>query len=170
MLLSPSLLTYTRGDVQAASSVLMTSALDRAERGEELWPPASLTPERLGRYYPEHGWHVAWQSDRPVGCYVLLEEDPLFWPEAPAGEALYLHKLAVHPEVQGQGRAQTLLQHAAQQAALRGRGHLRLDTATHRPRLRAVYETFGFQHVADRIVKSWAVSLYDLPVQTGSAG
>ncbi|MFD1730057.1 hypothetical protein ACFSC4_01375 [Deinococcus malanensis] len=39
MLLSPPLLTYTRGDVQAASSVLMASALDRVERGEELWPP-----------------------------------------------------------------------------------------------------------------------------------
>ncbi|ACO45693.1 GNAT family N-acetyltransferase [Deinococcus deserti] len=168
MLLSP--LTFTHGDVAAASSVLMASAVDRTARGEELWLPQSLTPERLGKYYPPEGWQVAWHGGQPVGCYVLLDQDPLFWPDDPEGEALYLHKLAVHPEVQGRRLAWTLLQRAAQQAADRRRAYLRLDTATHRPKLRAVYESIGFEHVADRIVKSWAVSLYELPVQTGAHG
>lgn len=168
MLLSP--LTFTHGDVSAASSVLMASAVDRAARGEELWLPQSLTPERLGKYYPPEGWQVAWHGGQPAGCYVLLDRDPLFWPDDPEGEAMYLHKLAVHPDVQGQGLARTLLQRASQQAAQGGRACLRLDTATQRPKLRAVYESFGFHHVADRIVKSWAVSLYELPVQTGARG
>lgn len=157
-------LRFSSGDVAAASAVLTASALDRAERGEELWPPASLSPERLGRHYPPQGWTVAWRGEQALGCFVLLDDDPLFWPEAAPDEASYLHKLAVHPQAQGQGLAQVLLREAARQTAQRGRGLLRLDTAAARPRLRAVYERFGFRHVDDRLVRTWAVSRYELPL------
>ncbi|MFC4639585.1 GNAT family N-acetyltransferase [Deinococcus hohokamensis] len=160
--LPSSLLHFSSGDVAAASRVLTASAVDRAERGEELWPPASLSPERLGRYYPPAGWTVAWRGEEAVGCFVLLDEDPLFWPEAAPGEATYLHKLAVHPHAQGQGLAGVLLREAARQTLQGGRQRLRLDTAAARPRLRAIYERFGFRHVDDQLVKTWAVSRYEL--------
>ncbi|MFC4427462.1 GNAT family N-acetyltransferase [Deinococcus navajonensis] len=155
-------LQFSSGDVAAASRVLAASALDRAARGEELWSPASLSPERLGRHYPPQGWTVAWRGDQAVGCFVLLGEDPLFWPHATPGEATYLHKLAVHPTAQGQGLSEVLLREAARQTLQGGRQLLRLDTATARPRLRAIYERFGFRHVDDLLVKTWAVSRYEL--------
>lgn len=157
-------LTFTRGDVDVASRVLTASAENLVGRGQELWTPQSLTPERLNRHYPQGGWRVAWRGGEAVGCFVLLDHDPLFWPGAPEGEALYLHKLGVHPAAQGQGLGAALLREAARETATRGRGRLRLDTATARPRLRAVYERFGFRHVGDRVVKQWAVSLYEYPV------
>ncbi len=137
-------LTFTSGDPQAASRVLVASAQALAGRGEALWPPESLTPERLARHYPPAGWRVAWHAGAAVGCSVLLERDPLFWPDDPPGEALYLHRLAVHPAAQGQGLAGLLLADAAAQARAAGRSWLRLDTASDRSKLRALYLGAGF--------------------------
>ncbi|CAM3427115.1 N-acetyltransferase domain-containing protein [Deinococcus saxicola] len=156
-------LVFTEGDSAAASSVLIAAALCLKARGEPLWPESSLTPERLARHYPQEGWRVIWRGDVAIGCLCLLESDPLFWPDDSAGEALYLHKLAVHPEGRGQGLSALLLQEAVREAAERGRPWLKLDTATARPRLRAIYEDFGFQSVGQRTVKGFDVTLYQLP-------
>lgn len=157
-------LTFTSGDDVAASGVLIAAALHLKARGEPLWPESSLTPERLARYYPPAGWRVAWRGDVALACLCLMDADPLFWPEDAPQEALYLHKLAVHPNAQGQGLSALLLREAARETARRGRPWLKLDTATGRPKLRALYENFGFQNVGERTVKGFDVTLYRLPV------
>lgn len=156
-------LVLTKGDDKAASGVLIAAALHLKARGEPLWPESSLTPERLARYYPQGGWRVAWRGGVAVGCLCLLDMDPLFWPEDRPGEALYLHKLAVHPDARGQGLSALLLQAAARETAQRGRPWLKLDTATARPKVRALYEDFGFQDAGQRTVKGFDVTLYRLP-------
>jgi GNAT superfamily N-acetyltransferase len=60
--------------------------------------------------------------------------------------SLFLHKLAVHPDKQGQGVAHALLRHAIACTRQAGRQYLRLDCMGGRPKLRAVYEAFGFRH------------------------
>ena len=132
-------LSFTTGDVPAASAVLQATATHLQARGHTLWPPDRLTPQHLQRHYPPGGWHVAWTgaaaTREPVGCFCLLTSDPPFWPDDPPGEALYLHKLAVHPSAQGQGLAHTLLREAARVTALAGRPWLKLDTDAARPAL-----------------------------------
>lgn len=157
-------LTFTRGDLAAASAVLIASASALVERGEALWPPSSLRPERLLRQYPREGWRVAWRAGQAVGAYVLLDADPLFWPEAPHGEALYLHKLGVHPAAQGQGLAHRLLAEAVRETREAGRPFLRLDTAATRPKLRTLYEAAGFRGVDEREVGGFRVVRYELPL------
>lgn len=161
---STSELQMTWGDVQAASGVLIASASSLEQRGELLWPPASLTVEKLLRHYPAQTWRVCWQGAQAVACYCLLEADPLFWPDDSPGAALYLHKLAVHPEWQGRGLAQTLLTDAVQETRGRSVPLLKLDTATQRPKLRAIYEGFGFQNVGRREVRGFDVTLYEFPI------
>jgi GNAT superfamily N-acetyltransferase len=156
--------TLTTGDDVAASGVLIAAALHLKTRGEPLWPESSLTPGRLGRHYPPGGWRVAWRGDVALACLCLLDTDPLFWPDDPPDEALYLHKLAVHPDAQGQGLSALLLREAVLETLRRGRPWLKLDTATARPKLRAIYEDFGFQTVGQRDVKGFDVTLYRLPV------
>ncbi len=156
--------TLTTGDDLAASAVLIAAALNLKARGEPLWPESSLTPERLVRHYPPACWRVAWRGDVAVACLCLLDADSLFWPDDPPGDALYLHKLAVHPDAQGQGLSALLLREAVRETADRGRPWLKLDTATARPKLRAIYEDFGFQNVGARTVKGFDVTLYRLPV------
>lgn len=157
-------LTFTRGDLPAASAVLTATAARLLERGEPLWPLPSLTPERLTRHYPPQGWRVAWHRGEAVGTYVLLDADPLFWPDDPPGQARYLHKLGVHPEAQGRGLAQALLAEAAHETREAGCAFLRLDTAAGRPKLRALYGAAGFRAVDEVTVKGFFVVRYELGV------
>ncbi|WP_102125115.1 GNAT family N-acetyltransferase [Deinococcus planocerae] len=157
-------LTFTRGDVEAASGVLTATAAHLAALGRSLWPVSSLTPQRLERQYPAPTWRVAWLGTRPVGTFSLLPEDPLFWPEAAPGEALYLHKLGVHPDAQGQGLASLLLEEAVRETREAGVPLLRLDTAATRPKLRALYEAAGFGAVDERHVRGFHVVRYELGV------
>ena len=157
-------LTFTRGDLGAASAVLTATAAQLLERGEPLWPLPSLTPERLTRHYPPQGWRVAWQRGEAVGTYVLLEADPLFWPDDPPGQARYLHKLGIHPAAQGRGLAHALLAEAARETREAGGAFLRLDTAATRPKLRALYESAGFRAVDEVTVKGFRVVRYELGV------
>lgn len=157
-------LTFTQGDLPAAAGVVAATARHQEALGRTLWPPESVTPERLARHYPAPSWHVAWREGRAVGAFSLLDADPPFWPDDPPGEALYLHKLAVHPSGQGQGLAHKLLEHAVQVTRESGRPWLKLDTAASRPALRRLYETFGFEPVDEREVFGFRVVLYRLPV------
>lgn len=158
-------LTYTLGDVQTASAILTASAEQLLARGQALWPPESLTPERLLKHYPQETWRVAWQNNEPVGTYCLLDADSFFWPDDPAGQALYLHKLGVHPASQGRGLAQELLSHAVDQTREAGRRYLKLDTAADRRKLRALYNAFGFEDVDERQVGNFYVVRMQLGVQ-----
>lgn len=157
-------LRLTRGDLTTASGILTATAARLAERGEGLWPVSSLTPERLARHYPPESWRVAWHGGQAVGAFALLDADPLFWPEDQPGDALYLHKLGVHPDAQGRGLAHRLLAEAAQETREAVRSFLRLDTAASRPKLRALYGAAGFRAVDERQVKGFHVVRYELPV------
>lgn len=158
-------LRFTHGDLATASGILTATAARLTERGEPLWPVPSLTPERLTRHYPPESWRVAWRSGQALGTFALLDRDPLFWPEDPPGAALYLHKLGVHPDAQGQGLAQVLLAEAARETREAGCSFLRLDTAAARPKLRALYEAVGFGAVDERQVKGFKVVRYELPLE-----
>ncbi|WP_084049085.1 GNAT family N-acetyltransferase [Deinococcus hopiensis] len=160
-------LTLTWSDVEAASRVLIATATHRAKRGEPLWTPTGLTPERLSRHYPAQGWRVAWQGGQAVATYVLLDADTLFWPDDLPGVARYLHKLGVHPDAQGQGLSARMLEDAVQQTHRKKCSWLRLDTAANRPKLRALYENAGFRRVDEVEVKGLRVVRYELPIMSG---
>jgi len=73
----------------------------------------------------------------------LQGEDKAYWPEAPAGSAYYVHRLAVRRAAAGRGWPQRMLDWAAQRARADGRNYVRLDTEL-RPRLLQLYEANGF--------------------------
>ena len=92
----------------------------------------------------------------------LTSADPLCWPDAARGEALYLHSLAVRRVASGGKASSALLSAAARRTEARGARYLRLDCEASRPRLRRVYERFGFRHHSQRVVGPFVVSRYQL--------
>jgi len=92
--------------------------------------------------------HLARLRRRPVGTFVLLWSDEAVW-GADDGEAGYLHRLASHPDVAGQGIGHALIRVAATLVRERGRRVLRLDCDPDNDRLRAYYRTQGFCHAGD---------------------
>ena len=144
--------------------VLQSSALSFERRGLPMWTQDSLTPERLNAQYPGGQGYQGWLKGQPVAAMILIQKDSHFWPDDPAGEALYLHKLAVHPGWQGRRLGAQMIAAAILETQAAGRPWLRLDTAAERPKLRAVYEVQGFQLVREGQMDGWPAAWYELKV------
>jgi GNAT superfamily N-acetyltransferase len=111
-------------------------------RGQRLWNPESLVPAKICPRPEEGTIYLARSEGRPFGTFILLFEDPI-WPDVPAGEALYIHKLAVLRSAAGTGLSRAMLEYAVGLVRAAGRPYLRLDCAP-RPKLYELYESVGF--------------------------
>lgn len=155
----------TPGEAALASEILSEAASWLIERGEPLWPLDSLTPEKFRPVAERGELYLAWLEGEAVGTISFQWEDQPFWPEAPAGESAFFHKLAVRRKAAGQGVAQALIAWAIEKARAAGMKYLRMDTAFERPKLRAVYEKLGFQYAGEKIVGPFHVALYELALE-----
>jgi len=62
---------------------------------------------------------------------------------------IYIHRLAIHPELQGQGFAQQLMNFAEQFAIENNYRSIRLDTFSQNKRNQKFYELRGYQRLGD---------------------
>lgn len=62
---------------------------------------------------------------------------------------IYIHRLAIHPELQGQGYAQRLMDFAEQYAIDNNYGSIRLDTFSQNKRNQKFYELRGYKRLGD---------------------
>jgi GNAT superfamily N-acetyltransferase len=168
---SPTLaITQARSDadVRLACDILIEAADWLTSIGQSLWDRDSLTPANVRPSPTDGTLYLAHLDGQPVGTFRLQFEDPLFWPDVPPGESLYLHKLAVRRSAAGRGLSRRLLDFAVAEARAAGRPYLRLD-CVHRPKLRAVYESAGFLFHSDRTVGRYAVRRYQRPTTSSPA-
>jgi GNAT superfamily N-acetyltransferase len=113
------------------------------DRGEPLWGDEETSGEELERVARAGELVVARSHADLCACMYLHNEDRVFWPDVPPGEALYLHRLAVARHYAGRGVSLTMLDWAAREARRTGRDFLRLDCEP-RPKLLALYQRAGF--------------------------
>lgn len=91
--------------------------------------------------------------DEVVGCIMCSTyKDELYnsidW-QSPEGHNLYIHRLAVHPDFQGRGIAQQLMDFAENKAIALHCHSVRLDTFSQNPRNNRFYQTRGYQKLGD---------------------
>ncbi|RZJ25526.1 MAG: GNAT family N-acetyltransferase [Haliea sp.] len=127
------------------SAVLTGAAARLVERGQTLWELSQLSAQAIEPDVRGGLYHLALEGAQPVGVFRFQMQDPHFWPEVPAGSSAFVHKLAVAPDRQGRQLAHALLAHACKLARQKERQYLRLDCRSGRPKLRGVYERFGFR-------------------------
>jgi len=144
------------------SGILTEAALWLRDRGIPWLLPEEVTASRLGPEVQAGLFFLAWSGRVAVGTMRLTPSDPLFWPEAEPGEALYLHRLAVRRAAAGGRVSSALMSWARSRAGAQGARYLRLDCEASRGRLRAVYERFGFAFHSERTVGSFVVARYQL--------
>jgi GNAT superfamily N-acetyltransferase len=152
------------GEAESVSSILLEAADWLRERKMPMWRSDELTPERIASDVAEGHFFLARCGDEPAGTIKFQLQDTLFWPETPVDEAAFVHRLAVRRAFAGGELSGLLLHWAAKRARSTGRRFLRLDCEASRPRLRAVYERWGFRHHSDRQVGPYFVSRYELPL------
>jgi GNAT superfamily N-acetyltransferase len=152
----------TETELSLVSEVLNEAAAWLDERGEGIWQTDELSPTTLAEEVRAGFYYLGFDARVAAGVLRLTLEDPLFWPEAGPGEAAYVHRLAVRRAFAGTGVSSALLSWAASEAKRRGCSYLRLDCIASRPKLRALYERFGFRHHSDWRVGPYHVARYEL--------
>ena len=147
-------------DSAVVVEILQEAALWLEQRGQTLWRNDELQPDRIAAEVGQGLYYLAAAPDTVVGIIRFQLQDPDFWPEMPAGESAYVHRLAVRRSVAGGQVSLALLQWAVDHTRALGLRYLRLDTEASRLRLRAIYEKFGFRHHSDRQCGPYYVARY----------
>jgi GNAT superfamily N-acetyltransferase len=155
----------TPDDVNTVANILGEAAAWLTQTGIPLWQVGELDRQAIDSDIAAGLYFIAVQSNESAGVLRFQLEDPLFWPDMPPGEAAYIHRLAVCRKFSGGEISTALLNWAAERTRTLNRRWLRLDCEASRPKLRAVYERFGFRHHSDRQVGRYYVARYKYAVR-----
>ncbi|HEY1170645.1 MAG TPA: GNAT family N-acetyltransferase [Verrucomicrobiae bacterium] len=136
----------TPSDTDEISAILTEAAQWLAHTGRLMWRDNELAPERIAADVADGLFVIAERDGIAAGTMKYQLEDPLFWPDVPTGEAGYMHRVAVRRQFAGGEVSLDLFHWALWKTADLNLRYLRLDCEASRPKLRAVYEKFGFKN------------------------
>ena len=137
--------------IPSALLVLREASQWLTSRGLSGWSDLELQEIDLPRQCAAGALILGFEGDSAVACMLLQRSDPIYWPEAAPGSALYLHKLAVRRAHTGRGWGSRMIAWAKTEAQRLRIGRLRLDTWAD-SRLTELYSKHGF-HLVDRAIK-----------------
>ena len=139
----------TAGDLsqlaELTTACIARMRADGIEQWDEVYPDAAV----ITRDLTAGTLHVLREGDGIIGCFTLdTTHDPLWagmaWAVAPESAAV-VHRLMVHPAVQGRGLAKQLMAHAETLARSQGFRAIHLDCFTANPAALALYERLGYR-------------------------
>ncbi|MFN6463205.1 MAG: GNAT family N-acetyltransferase [Nostoc sp. DedVER02] len=151
-------------DTVIVSDVLLEAALWLQKRGIPLWGDSELSLESISEDVANGLFFIAEWAGEPAGTIKFQLEDLLFWPDISQEESAFVHRLAIRRQYSGGKVSSALLTWAVERAQTFGKRYLRLDCEASRPRLKALYENFGFRHHSDRQVGPYFVSRYEYEI------
>ena len=130
-------------DASHASAILMEAAAWAQSNHAPLWAESEISVERCATWARDGVLFAGFDADAMAAVFCLHEDDALYWPEAVAGSALYLHKVAVRRASAGSGWLDHIIAWAAGETRRRSVPTLRLDTLAG-SRLVGLYESRQF--------------------------
>jgi len=152
------------GRVDDAIAIMREVAAWGRARSYRVWPEEWLTQEELltADAQPEH-FCVGTIGGELACAFILQQRDRDYWPDAPEGEALYLHKLCVRRNYAGLTRR--IVEALKDECRCRGVRYIRLDTALDEKAVRKIYLNVGF-HIVDILDydNGRSMALYQLEV------
>ena len=97
--------------------------------------------------------YVISNNTKLVGCVVVTSKMSSYYNDIewldPYNNAIYVHRLAIHPDCQGKGFAQQLMDFSENFAKVRQFHSVRLDTFSKNIRNQKFYELRGYQKLSD---------------------
>lgn len=88
-------------------------------------------------------WKVL-DNGETVAVFLTTYNDPFVWQEKDQDPAVYIHRIATHPEHRGKGYVQGIVDWGREHARENGKKFLRLDTGARNTRLVNYYKRCGF--------------------------
>jgi GNAT superfamily N-acetyltransferase len=155
------------GEAGIVEEILLEASRWVDALGVVMWEENELLPEHIANEVAAGQFVIAEVDGDAAGVIRFQLEDQLFWPDLPEGESAFVHRLAVRRRYKGQGVSTALLAWSVDRARALGKRHLRLDCDESRPKLRALYEGFGFTFHSFRQVGAYYVARYEYPLSRG---
>lgn len=149
-------------DVELVREILLEAEYWLRAMGEPLWRDDELSVDAISSDVEAGSYYVAECDGIAAGTLRFQLSDEETWPDVREGESAFLHRLAVRRSHAGGEVSGALLRWAADRTAALGRRKLRLDCVASRPKLRALYERFGFHYHSSKQVGPDLVARYEL--------
>jgi RimJ/RimL family protein N-acetyltransferase len=147
-------------DLETLSSILHEAVAWLEQEGKPMWREDEIQTERLQSDIAGGLYFVAECAGQPAGMFKFQLSDERFWPDVPNDDSVFIHRLAVRRRHAGGMVSSAILSWAVARGVALGRRYVRLDCDAARPRLRAVYERFGFEYHSERQVGPYLVARY----------
>jgi GNAT superfamily N-acetyltransferase len=148
-------------DTVLVQQMLLEAAAWVDALGVVMWEEGELELAHVEAEVEAAQFFIAEVGGEPAGAIRFQLRDDLFWPDIRHDDSAFVHRLVVRRRFKGQGVSTALLRWAADHAAAMGRQYLRLDCDASRPKLRALYEQFGFRFHSFRQVGAYYVARYE---------
>ena len=126
-----------------ASAILIEAAAWATSNRAHLWDESEISDASCEGWARDGVLFAGFDADTMAAVFCLHENDALYWPEAAAGSALYLHKVAVRRASAGLGWLDRIVAWAVDETRRRSVTTLRLDTLAG-SRLVGLYESRQF--------------------------
>jgi GNAT superfamily N-acetyltransferase len=142
------------------SEVLQEAANWLIEKGEKLWEPSELAPEKIKSQVESGIFWLAKIEGETVGCLRFQTEDKEYWDDVPHFDSAFVHRVAVKRSYAGKGVAAAMLDWAKNRAKSLGKIYLRLDCGK-REKLCRFYESEGFEFHSEKTRNPYPVVRYE---------
>jgi len=148
-------------DIETIHAMLLEAAAWVDALGVVMWEDGELEQDTLAREVRAGQFYIADVGGEAAGAIRFQTEDLLFWPDIPQASSAFVHRLVVRRAFKGTGVSTALLRWAVDHARALGKTWLRLDCDNGRPKLKALYERFGFERHSHRQVGPYYVARYE---------
>jgi GNAT superfamily N-acetyltransferase len=154
----------TASDAAVVQAMLQEAAQWVDALGVVMWDEGELAPDRVDADIAAGQFFIADVDGEAAGAVIFQLEDHLFCPDLEQSDSAFLHRLVVRRRYRGLGVSTALMRWARSRASDLGKRYLRLDCDADRPKLRTLYEGFGFRFHSFRQVGPYYVARYEYPL------
>jgi Acetyltransferase (GNAT) domain len=155
----------TLDDLITVSDILTEAAEWLEQQNIGLWKEEHISLSAIRQDIESGIFYIAFYKDIAAGVVIFQTEDLVFWPDISQADSAFLHRLAVRRKFAGGLVSKMILEWTVDRSRELDKHFLRLDCVADRPRLRSIYENFGFQHHSDRQVGDYFVARYEYAIE-----
>jgi GNAT superfamily N-acetyltransferase len=151
----------TLDDVPATKALLDVVSRWLISRGIRQWNYGFMPIETLRGRAERGELYVCVRDGEVIGTLTMQEADQALW-GTDQGECLYLHTLAVRPDLRGTGLGRWMLEWVEASARERGKARVRLDCLAHSEPLRRYYRGAGYdERGVKQMNATWIAVLFE---------
>ncbi|WP_136468309.1 GNAT family N-acetyltransferase [Flagellimonas onchidii] len=140
-------------EIEDILSLTKACAAKMIENGIFQWNEHYPSKEAFLKDLERGELYVKWHKGSIIGAIVIStfmdEEYVPITSLTPNGNSTYVHRLCTHPDHQGKGFAQELMDYAESYSRSKGYKSVRLDTFSQNQRNQRFYEQRGYQRLGD---------------------